>query len=74
AGQSEAVMAGALGIRLGGPAVYFGRPVLKPVIGDDTMSPEPGHIDQANRLAVVTTALMVLLVVAVIFLGGALFN
>jgi adenosylcobinamide-phosphate synthase len=74
AGQSEAVMAGALGIRLGGPAVYFGKPVLKPVIGDDTMSPEPGHIDQANRLAVATTALMVLLVVSVLFLGGMLSN
>ncbi len=74
AGQSEAAMAGALGFRLGGPAVYFGRPVFKPVIGDDTMSPVPGHIDQANRLAVATTALMAVLSVSVLFLGGMLFN
>jgi len=64
-GQSEAVMAGALGIQLGGPAVYFGKPVLKPVIGNDTMSPEPIHIDRANRLLVATTALMTLLLLGI---------
>ncbi len=34
AGCPEAAMAGALGVRLGGPSVYFGRLVEKPFIGD----------------------------------------
>lgn len=35
AGIPEAAVAGALGIQLGGLAVYFGRPVTKPTLGDD---------------------------------------
>lgn len=34
AGFPEAAAAGLLGVRLGGPAVYFGEPVLKPTLGD----------------------------------------
>lgn len=34
AGFPEAAAAGALGIQLGGPAVYFGKEVLKPTLGD----------------------------------------
>jgi adenosylcobinamide-phosphate synthase len=34
AGYPEAAAAGALGIRLGGPAVYFGKRVEKPTLGD----------------------------------------
>ena len=34
AGFPEAAAAGALGVRLGGPAVYFGVPVDKPTLGD----------------------------------------
>ena len=34
AGWPEAAMAGALGVRLGGPSSYFGRLVEKPTIGD----------------------------------------
>ncbi|AAR36382.1 cobalamin biosynthesis protein CobD [Geobacter sulfurreducens] len=34
AGIPEAAAAGALGVRLGGMNVYFGRPVAKPTIGD----------------------------------------
>jgi adenosylcobinamide-phosphate synthase len=33
-GISEAAMAGALGLRLGGPSVYGGKTVVKPYIGD----------------------------------------
>ena len=33
--QAESAMAGALRLRLGGPAVYFGKTVDKPYIGDD---------------------------------------
>jgi adenosylcobinamide-phosphate synthase len=34
AGFPEAAAAGALGIQLGGPAVYFGAEVMKPTLGD----------------------------------------
>ena len=48
--QTEAAMAGALGVRLAGPASYFGRTVEKPFIGDDTRPIEPEDIARANRL------------------------
>ena len=35
AGYPEAALAGAFGIRLGGPSVYFGKEIHKPYIGDD---------------------------------------
>ncbi|MDR1665293.1 MAG: adenosylcobinamide-phosphate synthase CbiB [Clostridiales bacterium] len=48
--QTESVCAGALGVRLAGPAVYFGKKVEKPFIGDDTRPVEPEDIKRANRL------------------------
>ena len=48
--QPEAAMAGALGIRLGGPAWYFGEYHDKPFIGDSTKSVEPEDILRADRL------------------------
>jgi adenosylcobinamide-phosphate synthase len=35
AGYPEAALAGAFGIRLGGPSIYFGKEVYKPYMGDD---------------------------------------
>lgn len=52
--QTEAVCAGALGIRLAGDAVYFGRTVKKPYIGDDLRSVEYEDIRRANRLMYLT--------------------
>ena len=40
AGWPEAAMAGALGVRLGGPSAYFGKVVDKPVIGGEGRLPE----------------------------------
>ena len=48
--QTESAMAGALGIRLGGPAWYFGTYYEKPYIGDDKRLPVPRDIVLANRM------------------------
>lgn len=48
--QTESAMAGALGIRLGGPAFYFGQLHDKPAIGDPVREIEPGDIRRAVRM------------------------
>lgn len=48
--QTEAVMAGALGVQLAGPAWYFGEFYDKPTIGDPDRPIEPEDIRRANRL------------------------
>lgn len=47
---SEAAFAGALGLKLGGPAAYGGRAVAHPWLGDGTPDALPGHIFLAVRL------------------------
>ena len=49
-GQCEAAMAGALGLRLCGPASYFGVKTDKPWIGDAGREAEPGDIRRACRM------------------------
>ena len=48
--QTESVCAGALGVRLGGDAYYFGRLVAKPTIGDALREIRPRDIPRACRL------------------------
>jgi len=48
--QGESAVAGALGLQLGGDAVYFGKPVHKPTIGDALREPEREDIRRAIRL------------------------
>ena len=48
--QTEAVMAGALGVQLAGPAWYFGEKYEKPTIGDDLRPIRISDIDEANRM------------------------
>ena len=48
--QTEAAMAGALGVRLGGPACYFGKRVEKPWIGDPERRIGTEDIARANRV------------------------
>lgn len=55
--QTEAAVAGALGLQLGGPALYFGERVDKPTIGDPEQQIAPSHILSANRLMLVTAGL-----------------
>lgn len=50
AAQTEAVMAGALNIRLAGDAWYFGRLYQKPTIGDAVRPVETEDIRRAHRL------------------------
>lgn len=52
AAQTEAVMAGALGVWLMGPASYAGRMVDKPTIGDAVRPIQVEDIRRANRLMV----------------------
>lgn len=54
-------MAGALGIRLGGPASYFGQVHDKPAIGDSLREPEPRDILRANRMLYAASALCLIL-------------
>ena len=61
---SEAAAAGALGIRLGGTHVYFGKPVIKPTIGDNRRTPELKDIARMVRMLYVTAALTMALILA----------
>ena len=49
-GQTEAAMAGALGVELLGDAYYFGKLVHKPAIGDSKREITPEDIETANRI------------------------
>lgn len=55
AGFPESAMAGALGVRLGGPAVYFGEQVDKPTLGDDTRPITVASYRGAIRLLYLTS-------------------
>lgn len=57
AGQTEAAVAGALGVQLGGVSYYGGKRSEKPTLGDPLSPLEPDHIRRANRLALVTSGL-----------------
>lgn len=65
AGHSEAAVAGALGLQLGGVSYYFGKSVSKPTIGDNVNPPDTVHIVRTNRLLIAAT-----LFAAMIMLGG----
>ena len=50
-------MAGALEVQLAGDAVYFGKVVKKPTIGDDIRPVEAEDIKRANHLMYLTSFL-----------------
>ena len=64
AAQTEAVMAGALGVRLAGPAVYFGVRYEKEHIGEALRPIEAADVARANRLMYAGSVLALLLLAA----------
>jgi adenosylcobinamide-phosphate synthase len=71
AGRPEAALAGALGVRLGGPNIYFGRLVDKPYIGDPGPALSQGHYQEALVLLYGVSALMAAFTFLVFLLTGA---
>jgi len=59
-GHTEAAVAGALGVQLGGSNLYFGTVVDKPTIGEATRPIEPQDILRANRLMMLSSAITLL--------------
>lgn len=57
AGWPEAAMAGALGVRLGGPAWYDGEPSERPVLGEGR-APGAADLDCALKLYLVACAIL----------------
>lgn len=68
-GVSEAAMAGALGIRLGGPATYGGSVVVKPYIGDDVFRDHRTAAGEAVALVSVASSLTVALALVILVFG-----
>ena len=60
-GISEAAVAGALGIQLGGLNYYGGMPSDKPFIGDCGSELSIGHIKEANILMFISSILFILI-------------
>ena len=72
----EAAAAGALGIQLGGDAIYAGKTVQKPFIGDERRLPEVEDIRRVHQLMYAATLLFALtcsLIHILILKGGDLF-
>jgi adenosylcobinamide-phosphate synthase len=67
-GYPEAAMAGALGVRLGGPGAYAGIPSLKPFIGEAINRLDKKHIEKSVHLMYCTTSFAVLGAAAMMFL------
>ena len=71
AGWPEAALAGALGVRLGGPSTYFGRLVDRPYLGDPGQPLSAQTYDSAIRLLYATSLLMAALTFLVLLACGA---
>ncbi len=64
AGHTEAAVAGALGVSLGGPSVYFGEVVNKPFMGDNNRHITAQDIKTSNYLVMVGAALFIVLLLS----------
>ncbi len=72
--HTEAVCAGALGIRLGGDASYSGKLVQKPWIGDDVRPAAMEDIRRANRLLYLTAGLCEGICMAAMVTAGSILH
>ena len=70
--QTESACAGALHIRLGGSASYFGRLYEKPTIGDADRPVRRSDVNSACRLMYGTSVLLLAVYALVLLLGGIL--
>jgi len=57
AGYPEAALAGAFGICLGGPSIYFGKEIYKPYLGDD-LTPVGIEMLKEGRILCLVTAIL----------------
>jgi adenosylcobinamide-phosphate synthase len=64
AGHPEAVVAGALGVKLGGPSIYFGEIVDKPFMGESLQKISPDDILRTHRLAIVGALIFIVLMMS----------
>ena len=71
AGWPEAAMAGALGVRLGGPAWYDGALARRPVLGEGR-APTPADLTRALRIYLVSCGLLWVMLAAAGFAWGGL--
>ena len=65
-GYPEAAMAGALGVRLGGKNLYFGRVEEKPLIGEPERSIDRKVAKESLRLMIVNSLIAVIITILVI--------
>lgn len=70
--QTESACAGALGVRLGGDASYFGQLYKKPTIGDPRRPIERADVHKACNLMYGTSGLLLALYGVLLLLGGML--
>ena len=75
AAHTEAVVAGALGVKLAGDAYYFGKLVKKESIGDELRKPEVEDIVVVNELmyrAVFIILSLITITLALMVLSGVI--
>ena len=66
----EAAVAGALGLKLGGPNYYFGKLVEKPTIGDNIKNIDYTDVYKTNNILYLVTTLSYLFAVVLTLIGG----
>ncbi|MBC8552897.1 MAG: cobalamin biosynthesis protein CobD [Candidatus Brocadiales bacterium] len=71
-GIPEAVIAGALRIRLGGPSIYNDIASYKPFIGDPQKSVCPDDINSTSKIVMVSAVISVVMGIAFLMIGGYL--
>ena len=71
-GIPEAAIAGALGIRLGGPSIYNDIPSDKPFIGDPQKDVSFDDINSTSKIVMVSAIISVVIGIAFLMLDGYL--